>query len=153
GLDFKAGNTANGRNGNPAFVLTGHSSSLVTRFASAINPRAIIFTPPNSTGRTGNTLQPLGNFVPMGFVRGEQFVELVSNDPVSQDLSFFLFKFQQACNAKPGGCTNGDLLTPAVESSYASYTLYQDSDIKNTIFDCLQCHQSAGPSTKKLLRM
>jgi hypothetical protein len=152
GLDFKAGNTSNGRNGNPAFALTGHSSSLVTRFTSAINPRAIIFTPPNSTGRTGNTLQPLASFVAMGFVRGEQFVELVSNDPVAKDLNFFLFRFQQACNSTTGGCQNADLLTPAVESNFASYTLYQDTDIKNTIFDCLQCHQTGGPGTAKALR-
>jgi len=31
--------------GNPGFALTSHSSSLVTRFTSPINPRAIIFTP------------------------------------------------------------------------------------------------------------
>jgi hypothetical protein len=152
GLDFKAGNNSNGQNGNPAFVLTGHSSSLVTRFVSAINPRAIIFTPPKSTGRV-NTPQPLTSLVAMGFVRGEQFVELVSNDPVSKDLNFFLFKFQQACNSAAGGCANGDLLTPAVESNYTDYTLYQDSDIKNTVFDCLQCHQTAGPTVKKTLRM
>ena len=85
GLDFKAGQTGNGTGGNPAFVLTGHSSSLVTRFINAINPRAIIFTPPKSTGRVNNP-QPLTTFTAMGFARGEQFVELVSNDPVTNDL-------------------------------------------------------------------
>jgi len=152
GLDFKAGNTANGRNGNPAFVLTGHSSSLVTRFISAINPRAIIFTPPNSTGRVNNP-QPLASFTAMGFARGEQFVELVANDPVNNDLSFFLLRFQQACNTTTAGCSTGDLLTPTVESSFVGYSLYQDTDIKNTVFDCLQCHQTGGPTTKKALRM
>ena len=155
GLDFKPGNIGNGTGGNPAFVLTGHSSSLVTRFTSAINPRAIIFTPPKSRGRVG-TPQPLASFVAMGFVRGEQFVELVSNDPTANggkgDLNFFLFRFEQACNAKPGGCSSNDLLTPAVESGYTGYSLYQDSDIKNTVFDCLQCHQTGGPGTNKILR-
>jgi cytochrome c553 len=156
GLGFKAGNNNNGSNGNPAFVLTGHSSSLVTRFTSAINPRAIIFTPPRSTGRVG-TPTPLATFVAMGFVRGEQFVELISNDPTANggqgDLNFFLFRFEQACNAGMAGCTTDDLLTPKVEGGFTSYTLYQDTDIKNTIFDCNQCHQTGGPGTAKILRM
>jgi hypothetical protein len=156
GLDFKAGQNGNGANGNPAFVLTGHSSSLVTHFTSAINPRAIIFTPPRSTGRV-NTPQPLATFIAMGFVRGEQFVELISNDPTANggqgDLNFFLFRFQQACNATQTGCSYDDLLTPKVESTFTGYSLYQDVDIKNTIFDCLQCHQTTGPGTTKTLRM
>lgn len=156
GLDFKAGNITNGNNGNPAFVLTGHSSSLVTHFSSAINPRAIIFTPPITRGRVG-TPQPLASFVAMGFVRGEQFVELVSNDPSANngkgDLSFFLVKFEQACNANVNGCNADELLTPKVEGNFTSYSLYQDVDIKNTIFDCLQCHQTGGPGTPKILRM
>jgi hypothetical protein len=32
------------------------------------------------------------------------------------------------------------------------YSLYQDQDIKDTIFDCQQCHQPGGPTTSKLLR-
>ncbi len=59
GLDFKPGNDQNGLGGNPAFALTGNSSSLVARFTSAINPRAIIFTPPNRRARVkpdGGTL-------------------------------------------------------------------------------------------------
>ncbi len=155
GLDFKAGNTTNGKNGNPAFVLTGHSSSLVTRFTSAINPRVIIFTPPPSTGRV-NTPTPLASFIAMGFVRGEQFVELISNDPTANagagGLNFFLFKFEQACNATAAGCAVNDLLTPKVESNFTAYTLYQDVDIKNSIFDCNQCHQTGGPGTAKILR-
>ena len=152
GLDFKAGNITNGNNGNPAFVLTGHSSSLVTHFTSAINPRAIIFTPPITRGRVG-TPKPLASLVVMGFVRGEQFVELISNDPNTNNLTFFLFRFQQACNATAGGCNNDDVLTPKVEGNFTGYSLYQDTDIKNTIFDCLQCHQTGGPSSQKILRM
>jgi cytochrome c5 len=104
-----------------------------------------------------NNPQPLASFVAMGFVRGEQFVELVSNDPTANagkgDLNFFLFKFEQACNAKPTGCSVDDVLTPKVESGFTSYSLYQDVDIKNTIFDCNQCHQTGGPGTPKILRM
>lgn len=153
GLDFKTGQTGNAKGGNPGFVLSGHSSSLVTRFVSAINPRAIIFTPPKSTGRVG-TPQPLTSFIAMGFVRGEEFVELISNDPTNGNkLDFFLFKFQHACDATPEGCSNGDVLTPAVESNFSSvYSLYNEEDIKNTIFDCQQCHQSGGPTSAKILR-
>lgn len=154
GLDFKAGNTKNASNGNPGFALTGHSSSLVTRFVSAINPRAIIFTPPPSTGRVNNP-KPLASFVAMGFVRGESFVELVSNDPTNGNkLNFFLFQFQHACDATPEGCSNADRLTPAMESGFVGdSSLYSEEDVKNTVFDCQQCHQSGGPSAGKVLRM
>jgi mono/diheme cytochrome c family protein len=154
GLGFRPGNNANATNGNPGFALTSHSSSLVTRFTSPINPRAIIFTPARSNGRVRGTPQPNPTYVALGFVRGEQFVELVSKDPTAGGvLRFFLFRFEQACNQRPGGCTPGDLLTPAVESGFTSYTLYQDDDIKNTVFDCAQCHQPNGPGTPKILRM
>jgi hypothetical protein len=157
GLAFQPGNTDNGKNGNPAFVLSGHSTSLVTRFTSAINPRAIIFTPPKATGRVANDPNPLASFTAMGFVRGEEFVELVSNDPTADagqgDLNFFLLRFQHACDSTPTGCTPGDLLTPAVESNFTGvYSLYQETDIKDTVLDCQQCHQPQGPTSAKLLR-
>lgn len=143
GIGFVPGHRGNGDDQNAAFALTGHSTSLVARATSPINPRAIVW-PSRQTG----------NFVMMGFARGEQFIELVANDPTrDNELTFFLFRFRQACNDQPGGCTAGDLLTPAVESNFTSYTLYQDFDVKNTVLDCLQCHQPGGPGTKKLLRM
>ncbi len=154
GLDFKSGNNNNGTGGNPAFVLSGHSSSLVTKFVTAINPRAIVFTPPPSTGRVNNP-KALASFVAMGFVRGEQFVELVSNDPTNgNSLNFFLFRFEHACDTTPQGCTNGDVLTPSVETNFTGvYSLYSEQDVKNTILDCQQCHQTGGPSSQKILRM
>jgi len=143
GIDFVPRHQGNGDDQNAAFALTGHSTSLVTRFTSPINPRAIIWNPSLN-----------GNLVMMGFARGEQFIELVANDPTrNNDLNFYLFRYRQACNDQSGGCTAGDLLTPAVETDFTSYTLYQDTDVKNTVFDCLQCHQPRGPNTKKLLRM
>jgi hypothetical protein len=156
GLDFQPGNIANGTDGNPAFALTGHSSSLVTHFTSAVNPRAIIFTPPNTRGHVGDP-PALASFVAIGFVRGEQFIELVSNDPTANhgegDLHFFLLRFTQACNASTNGCSVDDLLTPSIEGNFTSYSLYQDVDVQNTVLDCLQCHQAGGPSTPKILRM
>lgn len=156
GLAFQPGNVTNGKNGNPAFVLTGHSTSLVTRFTSAINPRVIVFTPPASTGRVNNP-KPLASFVAMGFVRGEQFVELVSNDPTANGgaggLNFFLLRFDQACNASAAGCSVDDLLTPKVETGFTGYSLYHEKDLANTIFDCQQCHQPEGTAAAKTLRM
>jgi hypothetical protein len=147
GLAFTApartGRNQNGRNGNPAFVLSGHSSSLVARFVSAINPRAIVFTPP-----TGN---PNPSFVAMGFVRGEQLAEIVARDSTTGAMSFFLVKFEQTCNASKS-CRPGDLLTPAVEKDWTGFTVYEDEDIKNTIVDCRQCHQPGGPGTPRMLR-
>ena len=138
----------------PQFALTGHSSSLVARSVSAINPRAIMFTAPSQAPTTqqndGSFVADPG-FVAMGFVRGEQFVEVVGHDPQKDELHFYLMRFTQACNDK--GCTSGDLLTPAVESNWNELTVYEDSDLKDTIFDCLHCHQPDGPSTRKMLRM
>ncbi len=151
GLDFKPGQLGNGQGGNPAFVLTGHSSSLVTRFVSAINPRALIFTPPASNNRVGTPVAN-PNFIGMGFVRGEQFAELVAKDPKTNDLNFFLVSFEHACSAT-NSCAPADLLTPDVEKNFTNVTVFQDIDIKNTVFDCLQCHQAAGAGSKKILRM
>lgn len=139
----------NGTGGNPAFAFQGHSSSLVGRFTSAINPRAILL----STEVLNNN-NPNPNFVVMGFVRGEQFVEIAVNNPATPgQVDFFLAGFTQACNTPPNHCTVGELLTPAVESNWTSFTLYQDEDLKNTIVDCKHCHQPEGVTGPKILRM
>lgn len=149
GLAFVSPNAVgrgnNGQQGNPAFTLVGHSSSLVARLTNPINPRALIFTPPN--GRN-----PTPGFVVMGFVRGDQFVELVVSDRVTNDIQFFLFTFKQACNLT-NSCTIGELLTPAVESNWIDFTVYSQNNLINTTFDCLQCHQPGGPTTASFLRM
>jgi len=144
GLAFTSSATGrgnNGQNGNPGFVLAGHSSSLVARYTSAINPRAIVFTP-----------RAVPDYVAMGFVRGEQFAEVAAQDPEKGGLRFFLVAFEQACNARPGGCAAGDLLTGAVEKDWTAATVYEDVDVKNTILDCTQCHQPGGASAAKILR-
>ncbi len=149
GLNFPANPAAGrGNNGNPgngpAFAISGHSSSLVARSVSAINPRAILFTPP-----TGN---PIPGFVAMGFVRGDQFAEIIAHDRTSGALDFYLARFTQACNVN-NACTPGDLLTPAVESNWTSFQIYDEADLKNTIVDCTQCHQTGGPAATRILRM
>jgi hypothetical protein len=153
GLDFKPGVVGNGLNGNPGFAMTTHSTSLVTRHTTVINPRALVFTAPLGSGRQTAPFKPNPSYVAMGFVRGEQFIELLGKDPASGQPRFFLLKYEQACNAAPGGCTVGELLTPRVESNFTSWSLYDETDVKDTVVDCLQCHQPGGPGTPKILRM
>jgi hypothetical protein len=147
GLDFKAPGGGNGTSANPAFALTGHSSSLVARFVSAINPRAIVFTPPPADGSKAT------DYAILAFTRGEQFAEVAVHDPTLDQLNFYLVFFAQACNAAPPGCTAGDLLTPRVEAGWQGVRVYESSTALNdTIGDCLECHQPDrnGP---KMLRM
>jgi cytochrome c553 len=134
----------NGSGGNPAFAVQGHSSSLVGRFVSAINPRVLLMSPT----AVGNA-DP--NYVIMGFVRGEQFAEIIVNSPTGPE--FFLAGFKQACNSKPEGCSPGELLTPAIETGWTEFSLFHEDEIKNSIVDCRQCHQTDGPNSPKLLRM
>jgi hypothetical protein len=142
--------------GPPQIALTGHSTSLVVREVSALNPRAILFTPPSQQPTTqandGSFIADPG-FVALGFTRGSQLAEVIAHDPQSNELHFYLVRFLQDCNASPDGCTPGDLLTPAVERDWRSVSLYEDEDLKNTVFDCRHCHQPNGPSTAKMLRM
>ncbi|HEX9102482.1 MAG TPA: c-type cytochrome [Polyangia bacterium] len=140
----------------PQFALTGHSTSLVEREVSSINPRAILFTapsqPPTTQPNDGSFIADPG-FVAMGFVRGSQLVEVIAHDAQANELDFYLVRFLQDCNASSSGCTPGDLLTPAVEKDWRSVTLYDDEDLKNSVLDCRHCHQPGGPSTPKMLRM
>lgn len=148
GLGFvdRSKNAQNGSSGNPAFALSGHSSSLVMREVSAINPRAFVFSP-----TPGQPIHIPG-FVVMGFARGEPFVEIAAEDAQTRTLSFYLVKFELGCEAT-SSCKPGDLLTPDVERNWKGWTLYQDEDLKNTVVDCRHCHQPGGPSTKPMLRM
>lgn len=136
---------SNGFGGNPRFVLTGHSTSLVSRSTSAINPRAIIMSNFNVDAQTGGA-------VAIGFNRGEQFVEIVTIEAATGKLFFYLFVFEQACNLN-NQCNNGDLLTRKIELNWTDFTLYSQTDLSNTILDCLQCHQPDGPDTHSILRM
>jgi hypothetical protein len=146
GLSFKATdpNATNGSNGNPAFALSGHSQSLLARSTSSVNPRAFIFSPPQG--------QPtrIKGFVIMSYTRGEQFAEVISETGLGGKITAYLVKFDLPCGT---GCSNGDLLTPAVEQNWTGVTIYDDEDLKNTIVDCRQCHQPGGPRSPMMLRM
>jgi mono/diheme cytochrome c family protein len=140
----------------PQLALTGHSTSLVARSVSAINPRAIVFTAPtgapSAQPNDGSFVEDPG-FVALGFVRGEQLAEIAAHDPQTDQIHFYLIRYTQPCNRKNTGCTNGDLLTPAVEKNWRGWNVYEDVDLADTVFDCMQCHQPDGPGTRKILRM
>ncbi|HWP05072.1 MAG TPA: c-type cytochrome [Polyangiaceae bacterium] len=130
-----------------AFALTGNSTSLVTKSVSALNPRLLVFP------RVGDDLTAPATLVALGFVRGEQFVEIVSRDTVSRDLNFYLVSFEQRCSYDAAGCSLADLLTEAVEHDWTTYSVYDQDDLETTPFDCKSCHQPGGHGTKLMLRM
>ena len=146
GLGFKdaSENGTNGSNGNPAFAFSANSSSLLARSVSAVNPRALLFSPPQG--------QPtrIKGFVIMGFVRGEPLVEVAAETGLGGKITFYLVKYEQACGSK---CGLGDMLTAATESNWTGITVYDDEDLKNTILDCRHCHQPDGPGSTVFLRM
>jgi len=136
-----------------AFALTGHSSSLLARSVSAINPRAIFVKFPDQRPQDEN-------FVSLGFSRGEQLVELGVQAPGGAP-TFYLLRYEQACNddgtdgADSGGdgCGLADLLTSETEQGWRRFSLYDDGDLENSVFDCLHCHRPDGPGTNRIFRM
>jgi hypothetical protein len=133
-------------NQNVKITLTGHSTGLGLRSVTPLNPRAFLMTP-SANGAPNPSYQVLA------FARGEPLVELVANDPAANTLRFFLVRFHPACEAAAAGCNHADLLTPTIESGWTGYSIYDDAAIQNTTLDCLNCHQSGGPGTPKILRM
>jgi hypothetical protein len=122
------------------FAMTAHSTSLVSRSVSAINPRVIFIREASEDDE----------LMFMAFARGEQFSEIVVRDR-SGELQFYLFTFEQACNATE--CGPADLLTESAEEGWRDINVYAEEDLENTPRDCRVCHQSDGPETPKLLRM
>lgn len=132
---------------NRAFALTGNSTSLVSRSVSAINPRLIVFP------RVEFDLSQPASMTAVGFVRGEQFVELVSRDLGTGDLNFYLLNFEQSCNYAGGGCDLPSRLTEEIEHDWTAYSIYDQDDLESTSFDCLSCHLPGGQGTRRILRM
>src|SRR4051812_48763899 len=72
---------------NMQFAISGHSSSLVMRRTTPLNPRAVILTPAGTTDYTA-----------LGFVRGDHLAEVAAFDPVKQDINFFLIRYEKPCD-------------------------------------------------------
>jgi MYXO-CTERM domain-containing protein len=130
-----------------AFAFTGNSTSLLARNVSALNPRLLVFP------RVGNDLRRPDTMIAVGFVRGEQLVELASRDPGSGDFNFYLLTFEQACNATSSGCDLAGLLTDELETGWTAYSIYDQDDLEGTPLDCNSCHQPDGYGSKRILRM
>lgn len=125
------------------FAVTGHSTALVSRDVSAINPRIIFINAPSA--KTGSELLMLA------FARGEQIAEIVVQDRRDKEFQFYLVTYEQDCNE--AGCTPADLLTEDTEAGWKNLNVYAEEDLANTPLDCRVCHQPDGPGTAKLLRM
>jgi DNA-binding beta-propeller fold protein YncE/cytochrome c553 len=130
-----------------AFALTGNSTSLLANRVSAINPRLLVFP------RVGDDLVPPAEMTAVGFVRGEQFVELASRDLSTGDFNFYLLTFEQSCSYASGGCDLASLLTDEIEHDWTAYSVYDQDDLEGTSLDCNSCHQPNGYGTKRILRM
>jgi mono/diheme cytochrome c family protein len=113
-----------------------HSTSLSEALVSPINPRALLV----GTNRF------------LAFTRGLQEVEIVATDRTSQSRNFYLVSFEQACNAKKGGCGSGDLFTPRIESEWKRVAIKDAEDLKNSPQDCRQCHERGLPAPILLMR-
>lgn len=136
-------------NGNPAWAVIGHSASLSRRLVNPVNPRVIVHTP------QGSHLESTPGFVVVAFTRGEGFAEIITHDPVRDDIDFFLFQFDYPCQDPPN-CTNEERFSVQYESGWSDYTVYGQEDLENTPLDCLQCHQSGlrtSQSNRKSLLM
>ncbi|MFT7625563.1 MAG: hypothetical protein ACI9WU_004754 [Myxococcota bacterium] len=138
-----------GYNGNPNWAVNGHSSSLARRITSTINPRVIVHTP------SGEPDDSEPGFLITAYVRGERFVEIIAHDADKNDLRFFLLRYTLPCDATDS-CTPTDEFSLATESGWTSWTLYDDKDLENTVFDCMQCHESGlrtatEPTSRRLL--
>src|SRR6478735_1573567 len=130
-----------------AFALTGNSTSLLARNVSALNPRMLVFP------RVEEDLRRPDTMTAVGFVRGEQLVELVSRDSSSNDYNFYLLSFEQACSYQAGGCDLAARLTEEVEHDWTAYSVFDQDDLEGTSVDCNSCHQPNGFGTKRILRM
>lgn len=128
----------------PDFALTANSAALGSRSVSAINPRAVIV----ALAEDRDDDDSLG----FGFTRGDQLVEFAALNNEGE-LGFYLLRYAQDCNDDDDGCDFGDLLTPATESGWTRWSLYDDEDLKNTALDCLHCHQPEGLSGQRLFLM
>jgi hypothetical protein len=63
-----------------------------------------------------------------------------------------LLTFTQACNEREDGCSPGELYTPEVERDWRQIQLRDAEDLKNTPFDCRQCHQRGREQPTILMR-
>lgn len=117
-------------------VALGHSTALPGHVVSPINPRALLISQ--------NTM--------LAYARGVQRIELAARARDKPGFNFYLLEFEQACNEGKRGCSPGDLYTPRIERDWLRVRVRDDEELKDTAFDCRQCHQRARDSSMLLMR-
>ena len=123
------------------FAMTAHSTSIVARNSTVLNPRVIVFTAFND---------PRDDYIAVGYLRGEGFTEAVAYDVTRDSLNFYLVTYQTGCEPD---CSNAERFLPRDEVGWMNVSVYGDADLQNTVYDCLRCHIPGGGQTRRILRM
>jgi hypothetical protein len=121
---------------NGDVAVLGHSTALPGHLISPINPRVIV----------------MGDRIIVAYQRGVQRLELATRTRETYDFKLYLLSFEQACNERDEGCSPGDLYTPAIERDWNQVQVRDEEDLKNTTFDCRQCHRRGRDSSTLLMR-
>jgi cytochrome c553 len=117
-------------------AVLSHSLALSGRLVSPINPRVIV----------------MGTESFLAFQRGKQQVEVIARQRTEGGLNFYLFDFEQACNAQREGCGNGELYTPQIEANWLRVRVRDGIELANTPEDCRVCHQRGTETASLLMR-
>lgn len=134
------------------FSLLAHSSALAGRLVSSLNPQSVIVALPEPMPFKPGWHRDDGNIVALAFARGEPFVEMAVTPP-GGELTLYLLRYEQPCDDEPGGCDLTARFSERTESGWLRWSLYDDEDLKNTVLDCLHCHQPDGPGTPRIYRI
>ncbi|HET6336530.1 MAG TPA: hypothetical protein VFG30_25075 [Polyangiales bacterium] len=121
---------------NGDIAVLSHSTALPGHIISPINPRTI----------------SIGAKIVLAYQRGVQRLEIATRTRETFAFTFYLLSFEQACNERDGGCTPGDLYTPKIENDWTQVQIRDDEDLKNTTFDCRQCHRRGREDSRLLMR-
>lgn len=122
------------------FAITAQSTSSVARSTTVLNPRVVFH-------------QASGNADPytlVGFARGDGFAEVIAFDPATEEPNFYFVRYERACDPD---CSLAERFSPESETGWENVSVYDDIDLRDTVLDCLMCHQPDGPGTRKFLRM
>ncbi|HET6344299.1 MAG TPA: hypothetical protein VFH51_05165, partial [Myxococcota bacterium] len=128
------------------FAINGASNALGTRGTSSLNPTAVLYR------------LSVGKQVAVAYARGTDGLEVAAFDAGRDTLNFYLVQYELACAAS-STCTRADRFLPSNERDWARVNVYSDWDLKNTVLDCLRCHEPDGhdwrtdKGTRRTLRM
>lgn len=125
--------------GSP-FALTAESTSSIARSTTVLNPRAVFYPIPGSSDP----------YTLLGFARGDGFAEVIGFDPNTQQPNFYFIRYERACDPD---CSFADRFSIDSETGWDEVSVYDQVDLRDTVLDCLMCHQPGGAGTSVILRM